>query len=429
MGRKKIQISRILDQRNRQVTFTKRKFGLMKKAYELSVLCDCEIALIIFNSTNRLFQYASTDMDKVLLKYTEYSEPHESRTNADILETLRRKGLGLDGSELDSEEAMTAAATEKYQQLSEGMDLSITRQRYYATSLLPSEAQYLVPGPCENGYTVGNPASSALASHRPLPSKPTGPKPGPAGAWSSHSHSGLMPPHSGIGYSMFSHGNLSRALEMKTPPPLNLGSENRRAETHPGLPGTRASLGTTQRVLYQGMPAGNHVVPMGKAGLLGHGLGGYGLSSAGPTEYPHPGFAHSVSLQRSPWQHSPNQEASPMAHSSLGMSSSGCSFSTPVSSPAPQPHPCLSVSIKSERVSPTHTCSPATPPQQHVGRHSPLSNPDSTGPAPPDSYLANEREDFQKGGYPSAHMMARAQSEDKGGPPIRRVEIPEGWQR
>ncbi|PKU26984.1 myocyte-specific enhancer factor 2c-like [Limosa lapponica baueri] len=68
------------------VTFTKRKFGLMKKAYELSVLCDCEIALIIFNSTNRLFQYASTDMDKVLLKYTEYNEPHESRTNADIIE-------------------------------------------------------------------------------------------------------------------------------------------------------------------------------------------------------------------------------------------------------------------------------------------------------------------------------------------------------
>lgn len=45
----------------------------MKKAYELSVLCDCEIALIIFNSSNKLFQYASTDMDKVLLKYTEYN--------------------------------------------------------------------------------------------------------------------------------------------------------------------------------------------------------------------------------------------------------------------------------------------------------------------------------------------------------------------
>lgn len=69
-----------------QVTFTKRKFGLMKKAYELSVLCDCEIALIIFSSSNKLFQYASTDMDKVLLKYTEYNEPHESRTNNDIVE-------------------------------------------------------------------------------------------------------------------------------------------------------------------------------------------------------------------------------------------------------------------------------------------------------------------------------------------------------
>ena len=58
----------------------------MKKAYELSVLCNCEIALIIFNSGNKLFQYASTDMDKVLLKYTEYNEPHESRTNKDIVE-------------------------------------------------------------------------------------------------------------------------------------------------------------------------------------------------------------------------------------------------------------------------------------------------------------------------------------------------------
>lgn len=63
----------------------------MKKAYELSVLCDCEIALIIFNSTNKLFQYASTDMDKVLLKYTEYNEPHESRTNSDIVEVSYNK--------------------------------------------------------------------------------------------------------------------------------------------------------------------------------------------------------------------------------------------------------------------------------------------------------------------------------------------------
>ncbi|KAF8367433.1 mef-2 [Pristionchus pacificus] len=104
MGRKKIQITRIADERNRQVTFTKRKFGLMKKAYELSVLCDCEIALIVFNSTNKLFQYASTDMDKVLLKYTEYNEPHESRTNTDIMEVLHRKESKSGGGGCDSDD-------------------------------------------------------------------------------------------------------------------------------------------------------------------------------------------------------------------------------------------------------------------------------------------------------------------------------------
>lgn len=69
-----------------QVTFTKRKFGLMKKAYELSVLCDCEIALIIFTTNNKLYQYASSDMDKVLLKYTEYNDTVVSQTNKDIVD-------------------------------------------------------------------------------------------------------------------------------------------------------------------------------------------------------------------------------------------------------------------------------------------------------------------------------------------------------
>jgi hypothetical protein len=102
MGRKKISISRINDERNRQVTFTKRKFGLMKKAYELSVLCDCEIVIIIFNSNNKLFQYASSNVDSILLKYTEHNEPNETKTNVDILDALNKKGGDGKGCDDDS---------------------------------------------------------------------------------------------------------------------------------------------------------------------------------------------------------------------------------------------------------------------------------------------------------------------------------------
>ncbi|XP_061598314.1 myocyte-specific enhancer factor 2D homolog isoform X3 [Cololabis saira] len=139
MGRKKIQIQRITDERNKQVTFTKRKFGLMKKAYELSVLCDCEIALIIFNHANKLFQYASTDMDKVLLKYTEYNEPHESRTNADIIETLRKKGFnGCDSPEPDGEDSIDQSPLndDKFRKTTEDLDILFKR---YGQSAAPPQ--------------------------------------------------------------------------------------------------------------------------------------------------------------------------------------------------------------------------------------------------------------------------------------------------
>ena len=68
-----------------QVTFTKRKNGLMKKAMELSVLCGCDIALVIFNSNSKLFQYSSTDMDAILQKYSKTcNQPHEVRNNQDV---------------------------------------------------------------------------------------------------------------------------------------------------------------------------------------------------------------------------------------------------------------------------------------------------------------------------------------------------------
>ncbi|XP_070586371.1 myocyte-specific enhancer factor 2D isoform X2 [Erythrolamprus reginae] len=163
MGRKKIQIQRITDERNRQVTFTKRKFGLMKKAYELSVLCDCEIALIIFNHSNKLFQYASTDMDKVLLKYTEYNEPHESRTNADIIEVLNKKhreGASPDGDDLF---ALTPQTEEKYKKIDEEFDKMM--QSYRLTSSVPAPnfaMPVTVPVTNQNALSFSSPGGSLV---------------------------------------------------------------------------------------------------------------------------------------------------------------------------------------------------------------------------------------------------------------------------
>ncbi|KAI9247097.1 hypothetical protein EDC94DRAFT_367551 [Helicostylum pulchrum] len=105
MGRKKIRIQPITDDRNRQVTFLKRKHGLMKKAYELSVLCNCEIALIILNnSNNKLVQYASNDIDKVLMRYTEYDEPYESKSNEDFTNASEKGDDDISNNMSDHEE-------------------------------------------------------------------------------------------------------------------------------------------------------------------------------------------------------------------------------------------------------------------------------------------------------------------------------------
>ncbi|XP_027933454.1 MADS-box protein JOINTLESS-like isoform X2 [Vigna unguiculata] len=74
MVRKKIPIKKIVDVTARQVTFSKRKSGLLKKARELSLLCDAEIALIVFSPAGKLFDYASSSMQKITERYILCSE-------------------------------------------------------------------------------------------------------------------------------------------------------------------------------------------------------------------------------------------------------------------------------------------------------------------------------------------------------------------
>ncbi|XP_073844226.1 myocyte enhancer factor 2 isoform X2 [Musca autumnalis] len=186
MGRKKIQISRITDERNRQVTFNKRKFGVMKKAYELSVLCDCEIALIIFSSSNKLYQYASTDMDKVLLKYTEYNEPHESLTNKNIIEILsspfqkeNKNGvMSPDSPEQEADYTLTPRTEAKYNKIDEDFQLIMHRTQMAggaAGGRNMSNANYTLPVsvPVAGAYGDNMLQTSPQMSHTNISPRPS----------------------------------------------------------------------------------------------------------------------------------------------------------------------------------------------------------------------------------------------------------------
>uniref|UniRef100_A0AAZ3QQ26 MADS-box domain-containing protein n=2 Tax=Oncorhynchus TaxID=8016 RepID=A0AAZ3QQ26_ONCTS len=251
MGRKKIQITRIMDERNRQVTFTKRKFGLMKKAYELSVLCDCEIALIIFNSTNKLFQYASTDMDKVLLKYTEYNEPHESRTNSDIVETLRKKGLnGCDSPDPDADDSVghSPESEDKYRKINEDIDLMISRQRLCGVAPSNYEMPVSIPVSNQNSLIYSHPGGS-LGNHNLLPlahhmqrnsmSPGVTHRPASAGGLMGADLTTGAVSSAGNGYGnhhrnspglLASPGSMNKSMQAKSPPPMNLGMNNRKPD-------------------------------------------------------------------------------------------------------------------------------------------------------------------------------------------------------
>ncbi|KAL6052441.1 putative Floral homeotic protein APETALA [Balamuthia mandrillaris] len=89
MGRKSIKIERISNDRTRLATFNKRKLGLIKKAMELSILCDCEVGLIVIGGCgNKLTQYSSCEMEMLLMRYAEgkFDEPCLPLTNANYPE-------------------------------------------------------------------------------------------------------------------------------------------------------------------------------------------------------------------------------------------------------------------------------------------------------------------------------------------------------
>ncbi|KAL2343835.1 hypothetical protein Fmac_005120 [Flemingia macrophylla] len=98
MTRKRIQIKKIDNISSRQVTFSKRRKGLFKKAQELSTLCDADIALIVFSATSKLFEYASSSIEQVIERRNRHSAVHrldrssiEMQIESDSNDILRKK--------------------------------------------------------------------------------------------------------------------------------------------------------------------------------------------------------------------------------------------------------------------------------------------------------------------------------------------------
>ncbi|KAK4273978.1 hypothetical protein QN277_017275 [Acacia crassicarpa] len=89
MGRGKIEIKRIENSSNRQVTYSKRKNGILKKANEITVLCDAQVSLIIFSSSGKMHNYISpsTTLIDILDRYqrtsgkTLWDAKHENLSN------------------------------------------------------------------------------------------------------------------------------------------------------------------------------------------------------------------------------------------------------------------------------------------------------------------------------------------------------------
>eukprot|EP00258_Populus_trichocarpa_P025644 XP_024441663.1 MADS-box transcription factor 6 [Populus trichocarpa] len=146
MGRGKVVLERIENKISRQVTFSKRRNGLLKKAYELSLLCDAEVALIIFSSRGKLFEFcSSTDINKTLQRYqqccystegtnipeegsqTLYQEVSRLRARCESLQRSQRNFLG---------EELEPLTVKELKKIEKQLDKTLSEARQRKTQLM-----------------------------------------------------------------------------------------------------------------------------------------------------------------------------------------------------------------------------------------------------------------------------------------------------
>ncbi|XP_019154917.1 PREDICTED: MADS-box transcription factor 23-like isoform X1 [Ipomoea nil] len=152
MGRGKIPIRRIDNTTSRQVTFSKRRNGLLKKAKELAILCDAEVGLVIFSSTGKLYEFASTSMKAIMEGYNKTKEQSQQlQDSASELKFWQREATNL-RKELHSlqqnhrqlmGEELYGLSVKDLQNLENKLDMSLKGIRAKKEQILINEIQEL----------------------------------------------------------------------------------------------------------------------------------------------------------------------------------------------------------------------------------------------------------------------------------------------
>jgi hypothetical protein len=92
LGRQKIPIEKIPKKSHLQVTFSKRRSGLFKKASELCTLCGVEIAIVVFSPADKAFSFGHPEVESIIDRYLSRNPPQESSSNQ-IVEARRNSNV------------------------------------------------------------------------------------------------------------------------------------------------------------------------------------------------------------------------------------------------------------------------------------------------------------------------------------------------